>query len=315
MPDASGLPTYDELPELGQDRHAWDVWGRADQLGAINLLTPGRVRAGAALVRTGQLYNLSLPLHLPSPPLFTRQPFQHHVFDLDRNTRDDRLDNFHLQASSQIDGLRHVRYAQHGFWGGRQDDVITGTAGNDLGIEHWAQHGLAGRAVLLEVARWRAAQGRPLRADQDERITVDDLDATLAAQSVRLEPGDIALLRTGWVAWYLGLPEAQRGPATAHLATAGLAGSPDMAAWIWDHHIALFAGDNPALEHIPGSTGEGYLHRRVLPSLGLAIGEMWNFEALAQACAADGRYAAFLVAVPVNLVGGVGSPANAIAIR
>jgi kynurenine formamidase len=254
-------------------------------------------------------------LNLPDPPLFGRQPYGHAIFELDRNTRDDRLDNFHPQASSQWDGLRHVRYAQHGFWGGRQEERINGEAASELGIEQFAEHGVAGRGVLLDVERWARNSGRNLAADEDVRIGVADLEATLSAQGVALETGDILLLRTGWLAWYRKLDKAGRERAKSHLATPGLESGPEMAEWIWERHIAVFAGDNPALEHIPGSRDEGYLHRRVLPALGLAIGEMWDFDALAEACADDGIYEFFVAGVPLNLPGGVGSPANAIAIR
>ena len=54
--------------------------------------------------------------------------------------------------------------------------------------------------------------------------------------------------------------------------------------------------------------------RRAL-HIGLFIGEMWNFEALASACAADGRYDCQLVAAPLPITGAVGSPVNPIAVR
>jgi kynurenine formamidase len=313
MPD--NLPRYRDLPALGEDRHAWDVWGRDDQLGTINLLTPERVRHAATLVRSGRMHNLSLPLDLPSPPLFGRQPYLHTIFDIDRNTRDDRLENFHPQASSQWDGLRHVRYAQHGFWGGRQEDRINGETAKELGIEHFAEHGIAGRGVLIDVERWARAVGRPIAPDEDVRISVEDLDGTVAAQGVSLVPGDIVLLRTGWLAWYLSLDQRGRESAKHQLATPGIESGSRMAEWIWDQHIAVFAGDNPALEHIPGTREEGYLHRRILPALGLAIGEMWDFESLAGHCAEDGVYEFMVVGMPLNLPGGVGSPANALALK
>ena len=49
--------------------------------------------------------------------------------------------------------------------------------------------------------------------------------------------------------------------------------------------------------------------------LGLCIGELWDLEALAADCATTGVYDCMIVAKPLNLVGGVGSPANAVAIK
>ena len=44
-------------------------------------------------------------------------------------------------------------------------------------------------------------------------------------------------------------------------------------------------------------------------------GEFWDLDALAADCAADGVYEFFLTATPLNLEGGVGSPANAVAVK
>jgi hypothetical protein len=47
----------------------------------------------------------------------------------------------------------------------------------------------------------------------------------------------------------------------------------------------------------------------------MALGELFDFDALATTCAQDGRYTFLFTAAPLPLVGGIGSPANAIAIR
>ena len=45
MSSTDRLPRYDELPEIPGlgIRHAWHVFGRADVLGSINLVSPERV--------------------------------------------------------------------------------------------------------------------------------------------------------------------------------------------------------------------------------------------------------------------------------
>ena len=98
--DAGGvdaLPDFDDLPLLpGLDvRHAWDVRGRDDVLGSINLVTPATVAAAATEIRSGEMFSLDLPLDLPNPPLFGRRPYEHHVVALNRNEMDDHLDLFH----------------------------------------------------------------------------------------------------------------------------------------------------------------------------------------------------------------------------
>ena len=74
------------------------------------------------------------------------------------------------------------------------------------------------------------------------------------------------------------------------------------------------AADNPALEASPIDPDER-LHTKLLNHLGVPIGELWWLDALAAACASDGRYDFLLVSAPLGVPGGVGSPANAVAIR
>ena len=88
-----------------------------------------------------------------------------------------------------------------------------------------------------------------------------------------------------------------------------------MARTIWNFHPAALCCDNPAVEVVPGDPSIGSLHRRLLPTLGMALGEMFAFERLATTCRADGRWTFFFVAAPLNLPDGLGSPGNAVAIR
>ena len=57
------------------------------------------------------------------------------------------------------------------------------------------------------------------------------------------------------------------------------------------------------------------VHTAILPLLGLPIGELFDLDALADDCAADGRYESFFTSAPLNLPNGVASPPNALAIR
>lgn len=317
------IPPFRELPQVGHsgERQAWEVFGADDQLGTVNLLTPERVKQAAGLVRTGRVINLSLPLNFPIT-LYGgfRTGYRHHI-EVNRGGRDDYVDNFAMQGSSQWDSLRHIRYREFGYYGGRQDEQVDDNA--ELGIEHWARHGIVGRGVLLDAARYMEHQGSPL--DATRRFAMDGpcLERVAQAQQVRVQAGDIVLLRTGWLAWYGGLDEAGREalrgtlhPGEDGMACPGLDATQETAAWLWDHQIAAMAADNVALEALPvdAKTG-GFQHRRLIALQGMPIGEVWDLEELARDCAQDGVYEFFLVSVPLNLPGGVGSPANAYAIK
>ena len=79
--------------------------------------------------------------------------------------------------------------------------------------------------------------------------------------------------------------------------------------------VSLMPPDPPAVEVVPGDPAVGSLHRRLLPTLGTALGEMFDLERLAAACRHDGRATFLFVAAPLHLPDGLGSPGNAVAIR
>jgi kynurenine formamidase len=261
----------------------------------------------------GDVFALNLPVDEPDPPLFGREPIRHEIFALDRNNVDERLDAYYPQASSQWDGLRHVRAREAGFFGGRTDDPLPGAG--PQGIERWARRGIVGRGVLLDVERQRRESGAPFDPLDGEALTSADLAATAGAQGVALRDGDILCVRTGWIGAYRELDGEGRAAMATSPRSAGLRADEDMARWLWDAGCAAVCLDNPAVEAIPGDPAVGSLHRRLIPMLGFALAELLDLDALAGACAADGRWEFLFVAAPMHLPGGVGSPANAVAIR
>jgi hypothetical protein len=321
------LPNYDELPvdPSAPPGSSWGVWGRDDRLGCLNLLTPERVRRAIGCVRTGTVHALNLELELPDPPLFGRPAFEHAV-STRASGHDDELRGWNTQSSSQWDGFRHVRHPAHGFYGGLADE--------SHGMQHWARRGLAGRAVLADVGRWRASVGRPLACDQSDPIEPSDLLATLSAQGTEVEMGDILLIRTGWVSWYRSLDTEGRTALARQprMASCGLSPGEATARMLWNLHVAAVAADNPALELWPAGAFmdpdeatrlrqdpvrclDVFVHFSLLPLLGLPIGELWDLDGLAADCAADGRYECLLTSAPLNLAEGVASPPNALALR
>jgi Putative cyclase len=320
------LPSYAELPLLDGVPSAWSVWDEP-RLGALNLLTPERTARAASLIERGVSFSLNLPLNYPDPPLFNRPPAQHVIGTQRRTSKDDRLMDWNTQSSTHWDGFRHVERLATGFFGGVADD--------DHGVDRWSHHTVTGRALLLDVDRWRAATGRPLRQDVSDPIGADDLRGCAQAQGVTIESGDILLLRTGWLAWYRGLDAAARAEIATptSLRTPGLVNAEETAAFLWDAHVAAIAADNPAMEvwplgwprppaeveeirnNEPKREHEVQLHVRVLSMLGIPIGELFDLEELAEDCAQDHRYACFFSSCPLNLPGGVASPSNAIALK
>jgi kynurenine formamidase len=324
------IPTYDELASAEPPGSSWSVFGRDDQLGTINFLTPERVAAAGRLIRTGRRFGLDHAVTAFEPyPTGTRHPLRHTVFANNEWHRDDWVDSFYLQSSSQIDALRHIGHPEHGFYNGLSAEGNT-VESTELGIHNWGGPGIAGRGVLLDVPRYFAARGQAYDASTTVVIDSAMLDAIADFQGVSWRGGDMMLLRTGWAEHYLVKTPGQRLE-TPWRRSPGLAQRDETLRWLWDHEIALVAADNLAVEADPviesdfrsptdapparGVDHSGMLHRPLIALLGMALGELWKLDDLAEDCAADGVYEFFLTCKPLNLIGGVGSPPNAVAIK
>ena len=317
------LPTFDELPVVaGAPPHsAWGLWGFGDRVGTLNLITDEAVRRAAATVRTGRVIPLNASLTAFDPPLFGRSPLQHTVESFSRGrVRDETVSGLNTQASSQWDGLRHVSSRFYGFYNGAEERT--------LGITNWAERGIAGRGVLLDIERWFPERGRALAYDGPSPIEVDDLHALVADHGITLATGDLLVLHTGWLDhWRAARRRYEAGP----FATPGLRPSRAMLAALWDMHCAAVVTDVPALEvWPPGACAseevraqartdpeaemQVFMHSHLIAMLGMAVGELWDTGPLARACRSEARTDFLLVSAPLNLPGGVASTSNAVAL-
>lgn len=329
------VPTYKELlvREDGPPGSSWRVFGAGDQIGALNFLTQETAVRAAGLVSTGRVYNLDYPLNTFVPSIAgTRPATEHKIFANNPNHRDDWLDSFYLQSTTQIDGWRHMRHPEYGFYGGVPDDAVD-VGRPDLGIQLAAEKGIFGRGVLVDLPRYFAGAGLRYDITTNQMITPSDLEGALAAEGTELTSGDILLLHTGWSAYYLGLgPEEQDAFRKGGMHAPGLAQSRDMVEFLWDNQLSLIFSDNAGVEAHPvspdspfltpgepsperGPSHNGMLHRPAIALLGLLFGECFRLDEIAAACAADGKYEFLVTAKPLDLIGGVGSPGNAMAIK
>jgi kynurenine formamidase len=321
MVDKLNLPSYDELPIRAgaPPGSAWGVFGDRDELGTLNLLTPQRVREALGEAREGRVIPLNLPLNLPDPPRIPRTPHKHQVAPMGGYDAfvDDTIDGFNTQNSSQWDAIGHMRHPEFGAYNGVPDSELIGRGGKRLGIDNYARKGIAARGVLIDAARYYERNSQSVDHMTAHVISLQDLEAALVQQKTELRTGDILLIRTGWLKYYLdGGPDVRQKLTRSPLP--GIENSVAMVRWLWDSRVAAVACDTPALEPTPRRSAQPpqeTLHARLLVFLGMPIGELWDLEALAQDCAADGRYSFLLCSMPLNLPGGAGSPPNAMAIK
>lgn len=248
-----------------------------------------------------------------------RTPFEHRIEPIMGVAWDDVIDSYNTQGSTQWDGFGHYGSEAHGHYGGMPR--------TDHGVHNWAARSFVTRGVLADVARWRQEQGRPFDAAGGEMLPIEELLATLEHQGSVVEPGDILLIRFGWLEWWRS---GGADTATA-LVQPGIEPSLRAAEVLWDLHVAA-VGCDPALDPIPGKWARltapptrehladpafalGHSLHAVLPFLGLSIGEFFDLDALAADCAEASDWYCLLTTAPMHLPGGAATPANAIAIR
>ncbi|WP_214402721.1 cyclase family protein [Pseudonocardia lacus] len=312
------LPRYRDLPETdGGARSGWHLFGEDDSVGLLNLVTPEKAVQAAGLVRKGAVFPLDLPSDFLDPPLFGRGADRRTTLVTRPGlTLDDVHDNFYPQSGSQWDALAHVAFGPERFYNGRtQQDVAEGSNT----IDHWGARGVVTRAVVLDVAGVVEERGGPGTA---VALGVADLEAARRAAGVEITTGDALVLHTGFLGWYatLARPERVRAADRNTLAAVGIEHTPEMAEYLWDLHIAAAVTDAPALEVWPPDLRPeawpwGFLHHVLIGQFGLAIGELWWLHDLVEDCRADGRWEVMLSSAPMRAKGGIGSPANALALK
>jgi kynurenine formamidase len=301
----------------------WGRWGTDDVLGTLNFLTEDKRVEGARLVRRGVSFSLAQSFDMDGPQKGWRRRTNPVHTMLDTGTDAERgVQGFPhglggaddviampLQASTQWDGLGHI--FDHGnAWNGRRaGDVVTSDGDKVTGIETAAAH-ITGRGVLLDVGR---AIGTDGELPDGFAITTEHLEATIAAQgeSARVGRGDLLLVRTGRLA------RARREGWQDYAGGASPGLSFTTADWLHASEIAGIATDTWGFEVRPNEFDVAFqpLHQVAIPNMGLFLGEMWDLDALAADCAADGQWDFFLTAAPLPVTGAVGAPVNPLAVK
>ena len=218
-----------------------------------------------------------------------------------------------LQCGTQIDALPHISYDGK-IYNGRSIETITWRGAAFAGIEQVGGR-LTGRGVLFDVPRFLGVEA----LSDDQLITPEMLDEMAEAYEISVLPGDIVLVRTGWVERYLG------GEPLSELwaRCAGL--DFECVRWCYEHDIALICSDNGGVEAFadsdhgltsPSVPGQALpFHMVAIRDMGLMLGELFDLREIASACASDGRYDFFFSAPVLKVNGAVGSPVNPVAVR
>jgi kynurenine formamidase len=295
-----------EFDELFERVSNWGRWGKDDQLGSANLVTPAKRKQAIALAKD------AVSVSLAHNPLTERaednaSPFEHSMNPtvsrpLQLSLVDTYKVSYHGYAHSHIDALCHILYKDRTYNGYARVDVETERGCAKLSIDN-LKNGIITRGILLDIPR---LMNLPY-LDPGAAVYTEDLEAWERKAGVRIAAGDAIFLRTGrWAR------REKLGPWNVAQNAAGIHAS--VAPWIKARGIA-FIGSDVALDVLP-SRVEGVtlpMHILMITALGINLLDNQDLEALADTAAKLNRWEFMLTVAPVPVTGGTGFPVNAIA--
>jgi kynurenine formamidase len=278
----------------------WGRWGTQDQLGSVNLITPAKKKAAAALVTEGYSVTLSRPLNQVAS-VDNPSPFADRMV-LDPADHQFNMDQFALPvhgfAFTHMDALSHVYYKGK-MYNGVPESSLTARGAAQLSVDVY-RNGILSRGVIVDIPRLK---GLPY-LEPGTAIYPDDLDAWEKKTGVTIASGDVVFVRTGRWAY-----RSQKGAWDIGTRAAGLNAS--VAEWFKRRDIAVFGSDG-AGDVIPsGIDGVTFpLHSLFLVAMGTPMLDQCDLEEVATAAAARNRWTFLVTAAPLRASGGTGSPVN-----
>ena len=238
------------------------VWGKDDEVGALNEMTDASRLAALKLVREGRVFDLGLsydrtsykwPGHSPGEIIMFRSPDGvKSQKDIPGVIQDNpSLTAWHSCAlfindnvATQIDGLGHATQGKDNHWynGFKESD-----AAGDWGIrkcDATTIPPIVARGVMIDVAAYKGVKALP----SNYEITPADLQGALKKQGTTLRFGDVVLVRTGTTQFW-GTAGSDHETIDRH-DSAGI--NLDSARWLVEQKGAMMVGgDTSGVEYKP----------------------------------------------------------------
>ena len=283
----------------------WGRWGKDDEIGALNLITPAKRRQAAALVKDGITVSLATDVNTAKAE-DNFAPYEHVITQAAATGAADRLAvSYHGYAHTHLDGFAH-RFFDGKMWNGFSWEEVSKEGGAKKNAIYNLRNGIFTRGVLMDIARLKGVD----YLEPGTRIYVSDLEAWEKRAGVKVAEGDAVFIRTGrWAR------RAKLGPWNAATNSAGLDAS--VIPWLKQRGVALL-GSESAQDASPQPAGAEIgalpLHDFALIMLGIHLFDNTNLEAVGQAAAERKRWDFLLTAAPLPVRGGTGSPLNPIAV-
>ena len=264
----------------------WGRWGKEDQRGALNLITPAKRQQAGALVKAGTTVSLARPIRPLDKPgqLGTSGGFSNQFIIQQGYVLERQQIDYHGGTLSHFDALCHVSWNGKNYNGFNFADVATTGGGcKALGVNS-AKDGIVTRGGFRDLP--------------NTRVTPEDIAAWEKKTGIRISPGDVLLLRT-------------RKPGSGEGGGGGY--EPSLIPLLKERDVALIGADIPQ----EGGTIPGVflpIHTFALVALGVNLLDNLALDELAATADRLKRWEFMLVVEPLGVENAAGAAINPVAI-
>ena len=292
-------------------------WGPADEIGTLNMMTDASRLAVLSQVKSGKTYDLSVDYFVGMPSFHSLgdPAYQYWLTHTPHGTvvenpnglgraMNEKVSytgdaiSMYTHMGTHIDALNH--FGLNGkIWNGYSAEEYLGDKG-------WKKTGaetippVIARGVLIDVAAYKGVDV----LDPNYRVNSDDLKGALKKQGVKLQRGDVVLIRTGQAQFY-----EDAGKFLHEYPGISL----DAVKWlVEDQEIMLLGADNLSFEAFPPERADNWVpvHTYLLAEKGVMFIEQMFLEELAQ----DRTYEFAFIAASLKLKGASGAPMRPLAL-
>ena len=309
------LVTIDKLKQWEKELSNWGRWGKDDQRGLLNLITPEKTKSALALVREAKTVTLQInPIKKTGADTGGFGENVHRMWSIDPKTAQPRaaIDIIHLSLhdglSSHLDALCHYQgplgrkpgepaVSYNGF------PFTLSAAGCQESAADRMGPGYITRGILVDLPLLKGVK----YLEPTTPIYVEDLEAWEKFANLKIGPGDALIVRGGrWA-----MREAV-GPWPYGQGGAGIHAS--VLPWLRARDISLLASD--AVNDVQPSGVQGVnrpVHQLTQVNMGLPIVDNAYTEDAAREAARLKRWEFMLTLHIYQIQGGTASPFNALA--
>ena len=315
--EAAFSMTEEALVQLLPKLSNWTVWGKDDQRGTLNYITPEHRQRAVACVRSGATLSCSLPIETTAPATPANAVQWNILLGGDQVPASGTgvASDFIGMAShgimhTHIDALCHIFFDAL-MYNRRPASMVT-SRGAQANAVTAAAEGIVTRGILLDIPRLRGTDY--VRLDQPVRRA--ELEAAEQASGLQVEPGDAVLLRVGRHVRRDAEGASCEGQITRQGDQRALPGmDPDCLPWLYERKVALLGCDGIS-DVLPSPYKRARLpiHVGALVFMGLHLLDNAVLDELAAACEARASWAFMFLMAPLRIKGGTCSPVNPIAV-